>query len=317
MLFIGFSAGCSGFPGILPPTFIPEEHLPTVIELTAQALVDEGVVQVTPFPTATQSLETPTETPVPTATQPPPSPTINLILKSPQPLTLPDPIPSGVIQIIQPGRLSRVDSPFKIHVYFAPPPNEQEEKIRYQIFLFGEDGRLLFGLIDDLDDSNGGNIHFNPELSFQIPKEAESARLEIRMLDAYGRTSALSSTDLVLLTDGETDIKPVQDLYENLVIQQPVPSTLIQGGVLILQGITRFAPQDQLLVELINREGELVGSDLLPVSDNNLGSGYKPFEGEIPFQVGSSSWIRVQVSANDQKFSGIQHLSSVEVLVSP
>jgi hypothetical protein len=67
----------------------------------------------------------------------------------------------------------------------------------------------------------------------------------------------------------------------------------------------------------MNRSGGLIGSDVIMVSNVNLGKGYRPFEGKIPYQVGTSSWIRVQVTARDGKFSGIQHTSSVEVLISP
>jgi hypothetical protein len=155
------------------------------------------------------------------------------------------------------------------------------------------------------------------DITFKISGEAETARLEVISQDSYGRISSLASTDLILLSEGETVIKPVYDLYETLIIQQPIPSTLIQGDILIVQGITRFAPQDQLLVELTNRDGGLIGSDVIPVSAEVIGKGYRPFEGEIPFQVGSSSWIRVQVTARDGKFSGSQHTSSVEVLISP
>jgi hypothetical protein len=316
-------AGCSTLPGGQAPTFIPEESLPTVIEMTAQALVDKGLV--TPLPSSTKDPDSPTTTPLPTETPVPPSPepeftpteTINLIIRNPEPLTLPDPLPLGEIQIISPGRLSRVRSPFNIHVYLAPPSNEKEESSSYQVSLYGDDGRLLVRHLFTRESDEDGNTHLVMDITFKISSEAETARLEVSSQDGYGRISSLASTDLVLLSDGESEIKSVQDLYENIIIQQPIPSTLIQGEVLTIQGLSRFAPQDQLLVELMNRNGGLIGSDVIPVSKEDIGNGYRQFEGEIPYQVGSSSWIRVQVTARDGKFSGTQHTSSVEVLVSP
>ena len=315
--------GCDSFPLGQAPTFIPEESLPTVIEMTAQALVDEGLV--TPPPAPTEDLNSPTDTPIPTETPIPPSPepeitpteTIVYLIQDTEPLTLPDPIPLGEIQIISPGRLSRLRSPFNIHVYLAPPRSEKEENSSYQVSLFGDDGRLLVRHLFNRDPDEDGNTHLVMDITFKISGEAEAARLEVSSQDGYGRINSLASTDLILLSEGETVIKPVQDLFENLIIQQPISSTLIQGDILIVQGITRFAPQNQLLVELTNRDGGLIGSDVITVETEVIGKGYKPFEGEIPFQVGSSSWIRVQVTARDGKFSGIQHTSSVEVLVSP
>jgi len=315
------AAGC----GILPennPTFIPEEHLPTVIELTAQAMVDEGMIQITPAPLPTSAPVIITETPTPTDTQTPTpeftsTETIDLSLVNQEPLTLPKPLPYGEIQLISPGRLSRVTSPFNIHAYLTPPRNDREEESSYQVSLYGDDGRLLVRHYFVREADQSGNTHLVMEIIFEVSGTAEAARLEVSSLDGYGRISALATTDLILLSEGDPEIKSVLDLYENLIIQQPISSTLIQGDVLIIQGVTRFAPQNQLLVELMNREGGLVGSEVLLVLEENLGNGYRPFEGEIPYQVGISSWIRVQVTARDGKFSGIQHLSSVEVLVSP
>ena len=320
---VTITAGCGVLPGNSPATFIPEEYLPTVIELTAQAMVDEGLV--TPLPTSTIDPNAPTLTPIPSETPIPPSPepeitpseTLDLILRSPEPLTLPDPLPQGEIQIISPGRLSRVRSPFDIHVYLAPPSNEKDESSSYQVSLYGDDGRLLVRHFFTRDGSEESNTHLVLDITFEVSGDAETARLEVKSLDGYGRTSALASTDLILLSNGDPEIKSIQDLFENLIIQQPISSTLIQGDVLVIQGVTRFAPEDQLLVELMNRNGGLIGSDVILVSEENLGKGYRPFEGEVPYQVGSSSWIRVQVTARDGKFSGIQHTSSVEVLISP
>ena len=317
-----FTAGCAGLAGNQLPTFIPEDQLPTVIELTAQALVDSGQVTLpptntidpaaatdTPLPTTT-----PSSTPVPTAL---PSPTLDIVLGTPEPIRVPDPLPQAEIQIISPGRLSRVLSPFSLHLYLVPPRNDREEDFIYQVSLYGDDGRLINRETITRTADQLGDSHLLLDLSFKISKAAETSRLEISAVDPYGRISAITTTDIVLLSGGEQEIKTIMDLYADMIIQQPVPSTLIQGDVLIVQGVTRIAPGGELLVECINREGDKVGSAVVEVPEEDLGQGYRSFKGEIPFQVGSSSWIRVQVIARDGQFSGIQSLSSVEVLVSP
>jgi len=312
-------AGCDVLSWNPAPTFIPEEHIPTLIEMTAQALVDQGLVtpptpdpaEITPSPTIT---DIPTITPTPGDTA---TPTLDVIMGTPEPLTLPDPLPQAEIQIINPGRLSRVISPFKLHVYLALPKSEQEENSSIMISLYGDNGRILEREIILSEDDESGNSHLVTDFNFDIPGEAETARLEVSAVDTYNRISSLDSTDVILLSDGTPEIKSIVDLYASLIIQQPIPSTLIQGDVLIVQGVTRFAPNDELLVELIDRDGNQVGSALVPVADDDLGNGFRPFSGEIPYQVSSSSWVRVQVIARDGKFSGIQHLISVEVLISP
>jgi len=316
------STGCNILPGSTAPTFIPEDMLPTVIELTAQALVDEGLV--TPPPTQTlnpvqltgtvRPTSTITNTPEPSTT---PSPTLDVVLATPEPLTLPDPLPQAEIQIINPGRLSRILPPLKLHLFLAPAHSDKDDELSYQISLYDENGAVLVQEDFFPDDGNGDSSHQVKDLNFDISGSAETARLEVSSHDGFGRLTSITTTDLVLLSEGDEEIKAIQDLFDDLIIQQPIPSTLIQGDVLIVKGISRFAPDDQLIVVLINKDGGQVGSGIVNVSEEVLGHGYRPFDGKIPFQVGSSSWIRVQVIAKDGNFSGIQHLSSVEVLVSP
>ncbi len=302
------------------PTFIPEDHLPTLIEQTAQALIDGGLVTqpatLTPDPDDYTPTPTKTDTPTPEPLHSP-TPTFNVVMGTPEPVKLPDPLPPAEIQIINPGRLSRVVSPVKIHVYLVPPKSEKEDQRSYLISIYGDAGELLGRENHTLDNEGSGSSHLLMDFPFQIRGEAKTARLEVSAADPHGRISALASTDIILLRDGDEEIKSIQDLYANLIIQQPIPSTLIQGDILVVEGVTRFAPYDQLLVELINRDGNQVGSAIIDVDEDELGNGYRPFSAEIPFQVNSSSWIRVQVIARDGQFSGIKHLSSVEVLVSP
>jgi hypothetical protein len=315
-----FFSGCSGLPGLNPPTFIPEDELPTVIELTSQALIEGGLVTPPPTLTLAPAQLTGTAAPTSTATMTPvPSltftPTLDVILATPEPLTLPDTLPQAEIQIINPGRLSRVLSPFKLHLFITPSNSEKGEVLSYQFALYDDTGKVL--LQESFSPEDMGSFHQVMEVSFDITGSAEPSRLEIRSWDESGRVTEITTTDLVLLADGDEEIKAIQDLYDDLIIQEPIPSTLIQGDQLIIQGITRFAPDDQLLVELVDGDGSQVGSGIVTVSEEDLGQGYRAFDGKIPFQVGSSSWIRVQVIANDGNFSGIKHLSSVEVLVSP
>jgi len=315
-------AGCSGLPGRRLPTLIPEDQLPTVIEMTAQALVDEGLV--TPPPTSTIDPAAVTATPevtnTPIFSQTPlvsPTPTLDIILGTPEPVRVPNPIPQAEIQIISPGRLSRVLSPFQVHLYLVPPRNDREEDLVYQISLYGENGRLITRETITRTPGDSGDPHLLLDLDFTITGEAESARLEISSVDPYSRVAAIETTDVILLEAGNEEIKTILDLYAEMIIQQPVPSILIQGDGLTVRGLTRVAPDDELLVECVNRDGSQVGSAVIEVDEKDLGNGYRSFEGEIPYQVGSSSWIRVQVIARDGKFSGIQTLASVEVLVSP
>lgn len=320
VLFV--AAGCSVISGEHLPTLIPEEKLPTLIELTAQALIDQGLV--TPPPTSTIDPDaaalTPTITDTPSITRTPQdtlTPTLNFIPSTPEPAIIPDPLPQAEIQIISPGRLSRVLSPFRLHLYLIPPRNDRGEDIVYQISLYDENGGLINRETVTRTPEEIGNSHLILDIDFKISGLAESARLEISSVDPYYRVTAMKTTDVILLEEGDEEIKSILTLYPDMILLQPIPSTLIQGERLIVRGLTRIAPSDELLVECINRDGGQIGSAVIEVDQEDLGNGYRSFEGEVPFQVGYSSWIRVQVIARDGQFSGVQALSSVEVLVSP
>ncbi|OQY33645.1 MAG: hypothetical protein B6I38_03285 [Anaerolineaceae bacterium 4572_5.1] len=323
-IFIG---GCSVIP--LPeelPTLIPEDHVPTVIALTAQALIDEKVLLPTktpiPEPVATEIAApspSPTETAPPTPeltatleNRPSPTPTPTIGLASTPEVTLPARIPYGKIQFLAPGDLSKVVSPIHLHTFISPGSDGE-----VWVALFGEDGRLLVRDVFTLIAEGEYKVHLVEDLEFEISGVAETARLEIRTYDEHGRLVALATQDLVLLSTGTSDVNLPRDLYEGIIIQQPVSSTLIQGGELIVSGITRHAPKDQLYVELVDNRGSIVGSQIIGVSEKELGEGYSPYAGKISYQVGGPTWVQVRVTARDGLMSGVVHVSSVVVLLSP
>lgn len=326
--FLISGAGCQLLPELEEvPTLIPEEHLPTAIALTAEALtlptptfqpagqggggapgdLPESVLMPSPTPE-------PSRTPAPslTPTEFPPTPTPTYILSKPAEIKLPDKIPYGEIQILNPGPLSKVVSPIQVHAYLNPGEDD-----RVRVALYGEDGRLLVRHVLSYSAPPSYKVHLKVDLEYEISGAAEAGRLEISTRDEYGRTDALATTDLILLSEGQADINPPLDLYEDIIVQHPVPSALIQDGEIIVQGFTRRYPGEQLLVELVNFRGGIVGSKVIGVSREELAEGYRFFMGEIPYQVSTPSWIRVQVTARDGAMSGTQHVSSVRVLVSP
>ncbi|MFO8035772.1 MAG: hypothetical protein R6U57_03990 [Anaerolineales bacterium] len=310
---------------------MPEEEIPTAIYLTSQALLES-----TPYPTQPQdnsptsnpagpeitpdpakSTESADQTPL---TQEPPTPilvtpslTATYALEDLSPGSLPDSLPYGTIQILNPGSLSKIISPIRLHAYLHPGT---DGKVR--VILYGEDGRVLVQRIIRYDAPPKTKVYLKLDLRFEIPGVAETGRLAITTRDEYGRVIALASTDVILLTKGDTDINPPTDLYEKIVIEEPLPDILIQGGKIIVKGYTRCVESDRLYVELVNYQGDVVGSEFVGISEKELGLGYHFYAGEVPYEVGSSgTWVRVQISALDDDLSGVLHTSSVRVLITP
>ena len=313
------------------PTLIPEEYVPTAIALTAQALAENAptpetsptapstvIPTFTLEPTSTESVPTPTvPSPTPGSDSPQVSPTFtafpaDVLPASTPEITLPSRIPYGAIQILSPGPLSKISSLIQLNAYVSPG-----DKNKVWVALFGEDGRLL--LRDTFTVFTTGNYSapLKEDLEFAIQGAAETARLEITTYDEFGRVIALATQNLVLIATGDSDINLPRDLYEGIVIQQPSPSRLIQGGKLVVAGITRHAPGDVLRVEVVDVNGKTLASQVIGVSEKQLGEGYRPYAGEILYNIEKPVWVRVLVSAWDGRMSDVVHVSSVVVLLAP
>ncbi|MBN1669192.1 MAG: hypothetical protein JW862_19010 [Anaerolineales bacterium] len=340
VFFLSACQSSNGLPAL--PTLIPTEELPTVIAMTAQALIAESATatasatliqtptaSLTPTrtlpatPTASPSptipTATPTRTPTPSIT---PSPTVTATpthtatasqTPSPTPTATPptpEEIPFANIQIIRPGELSKVTSPIKLHAYLIPGFGG-----RIRVELFGEDGRLMYRQIFVYNLPAGGRANLYADLAFEISGVAESARLVVSVDDEYGRVRALASTELILLALGEPDLNPPGDLLERLLIYQPTPRVFIQDDRLFVSGLVR-TDSDYLLVELVDISGQVISSRVASVAAGET-SLHRLFAAEVPYRVNSPTWIRITVFEPGGGLAGPRHVSSVEVLLGP
>ncbi len=305
LMWVGLS-GCAGFgAGLELPTLIPTEYVPTVIAMTAQAMV------------------TPTQTPAPidnaltveatvAVEEWPPTASLtpeNLSAITPSPAS-PVIIPEADIQIIRPGPLSKIVSPTTLFMYVIPGAER-----RAQVELWGEDGHLIYRKIFTF---NSINLHTSvlKDFGFETAGVAETGRLVVQTQDDYGRVMALASVDLILLAEGEADINLAHDVLAPIVIQQPEAEVLIQGGTLTVSGLVRTTGEQPLLVELIATDGRVVGSRLAGVTPTQTGE-HHPFSVEIPYQVDAPTWVRVTISARGGSQPGPINIKTVEILLSP
>jgi hypothetical protein len=216
--------------------------------------------------------------------------------------------PIATIQILAPGPASRVISPVHVSAYLKPGARGN-----IRVDLLGEDGRLLGRKI--LVYAPNLSVHMLADMEFEIPGAAEAGRLVISTEDPQGRTIALASVDILLMSMGEADINPPGDLLEDIIIQEPTNNTFIQGGEVIVTGKTRLHSNEPLLVEMIATDGKHIGPiRLVNVPGSTIG-GYSPFTAEVPYSVSSPTWVRLIVYENPGRIPGTSHLSSVEILL--
>lgn len=315
------------------PTLVPTEYLSTMIALTIEArLTDDrlpaaGGEQATLKPTDAL-LKTATPAPGKVSTTASPAvPTGTLTLTNVPMTASPTPtpgrathtptfvptlsIPEAQIQIRQPGPLSKVTSPIKVVGNLKPGSTG-----RVRIELLGEDGRLLVRkLINYRTDL--GRLGLSEEVDYEISAVAEAGRLQISTYDQYGRMEELTSVELILLSMGEADLNPPGPLTQPIIVQEPLPNKLIQGGKVLISGLARVSSDFPLLIELIAADGSVVGYRQAGVVVDPAG-GYTPFMIEVPYQVSEPTWVRLTVKEmSSGRIEGVIQLTSLEVLLSP
>ena len=153
------------------------------------------------------------------------------------------------------------------------------------------------------------------EIEFELSRVSEFGQLRLSTYDTYGRPVSINSTDLLLLSMGVSAITPVSWKTEPIVIRQPTPNQLIQGGKVIVSGLVKPS-EDFLLVELVAVDGAIVGYRQVFVTPAPDGS-YVEYAVEVPYEVDAPTWVRLRVSESGTPITGMEHLSSGEVLVSP
>lgn len=318
--------GCSRLSLLAPfeqtalPTLIPTEYLPTAIALTAQS----GATEVATLPSSNETPSPPEETPPPTTTptasaQPAPTATFSPA-PSLAPYTLPPSptatplgeIPYAEIQFLNLGPLSRVVSPIELSAYLKTGADG-----RVLIELLGEDRRLLFRELKAIRSVPAGAwVPLKMKIEYEISAAAEAGRLQISVADLEGRTTALNSIPLILLSMGEADIYPAQDLLAPIVIQKPGKKALIQGGKVLAAGLVRGSPDQPVMVRLLTSDGKEVGARLATVVAPENGA-YAGFEVEVPYNVSKPTRVLLVVSQGESGINDVIYLASLEVMLSP
>lgn len=303
---------CSQLNMPVPPTPYPTEFLPTVIAMTLEA----GRTMFAPSATL---VYTPTPPPQATLTFTPqasptvnPSPTRKIDSPTPPQSVEQVEIPRADIQIRGLGQLSKVASPITINAYLKPGAEN-----RVQIELLGENKRLITRQIKVLPwVDRYGKATLYMKLDFEISATAEAARLIISVSDEFGRTMAVNSVPLILISIGESDILPPADSLAPIAIQLPTPKSLIQGKSLLVHGWARPSSDNYLMLQLVGEDGKVLGKRVTNIA--NVGqNGYGSFTAEVPFFVTDPTPALLMVWEGEGSLSNIIHLASVEVLLSP
>jgi hypothetical protein len=294
---LGLLAGCSPLlaPSQSPaPTPYPPDYLPTVIALTA----DAAGLYATATSLASRVDQPPTDTPEPTLTP------------TPQATYTATTIPgheSAAIEIQAPGPMSKVVSPINLRMNIV---SGESEKI--QIDLYGEDGSLLSRTVKQLRRSSDG-VDQVIKIPFEIRTAAEVARLSVSTSDKVGRTQALNSVRLLLLSAGDNEITPAGNPSEPFAVFSPGIKDEASGGVLNIRGDVWPFNLKPVLVELIGPDGKSLGLRILNIENLNP----QLFETSISYKVDEPTLARLTLRQQDDRMDGWFYVYSQEILLNP
>ena len=270
-----------------------------------------------PAPTASETPTIPfvepfplqSDTPVLTATPGLLLPTLAHPTASATSLPQPD-ARTAAIQFYAPGPMSSVTSP--LHFYGYAVPGDDNKGL---LTLHGEDGSLLADELLQLNTSYKW-AYFNWSVDFEPRAAAEFGRLSLTTFDQYGRITAVQSVPLLLLDSGMEIINPPGELAERCTVTSPLPGERISGGTVIVSG--EFQPYNSLplIVELLNRAGVSVGSQLVAVLPGQEGVRVA-FTVQIPYSVTEYTSVRLTLRQPDERIGGTFYLSSQEINLNP
>jgi hypothetical protein len=329
-----FLSGCNNLSQDSAPTTIPTEYMPTVVALTLSASGIQVAPQTPqPHPLATrptaQSLEdlsspTPSFTVttstdpefqaeasqpaqlMPTQAAPTNQVTASIPTHTPAPF-----IPEARVQIFRQGERSLVTSPIQV---YARLTSRTGKTVRIE--LFGEDGRLIARQVKVYNQLPWHVATLLFDLEFEIKAAAEAGRLVISVEDIYGRLMDLNSVNLILLSTGATELNPATALYERIVIHEPIPNSLIQGGVLIVSGLAQTSSDQPLRIALLGEDGRTLGNRLAGAKAD-LPGGYGEFSAEVPYTVTEITPALLVIYEENKTTQEKIYLTSIEIVLSP
>ena len=185
-----------------------------------------------------------------------------------------------------------------------------------RIELLGEDGRLLTREITQHTANPNQRVSLSTDLDFEIEAVAETGTLILSVDDAFGRTTALSSNEIILLSAGPSDINPGGDLLAPIAILEPEANSLTEGGELLVTGLARPATGQPLVIELFTQDGKIVGSRQAAVEEGLPGE-HRFFTAIVPYTLSEPTQILLVIRERSDRFVGNTHIVSQKIVLAP
>jgi hypothetical protein len=282
----------------------PEQiySLPTVVALTAQAILATTDALTANVPSTETAV--PTDTPVPPTALPSPTPTFAAGFTE-----------LAQIRVISPGPMSSLTSPFTLQVMLISGESEL-----VQVDLLGEDGRVLQRNLEKVTRTYNGNFR-SFRMSFEIRAVSEAGYIRISTKDKSGRIQSLNTMPVLLYSVGSTQINPVGNtIYERVMLHNIKDGQEVFGGILELKGRIWPFNDEPMILELLLPDGRPIASRILPLQ----GTDTQDFETTLPYKVSEPTLVRLTIrqdnpllTVSDPDFKKFVYVYTTEILLNP
>lgn len=285
-------------------------HLKLLTVLVILGLATAACQPRTPVGTPTSVLvETPSLLPTMTVTPIPersPTPAVAFTATVTAPAR-----PQETILIQEPGPGSQVNSPIRV-VGFADPTIGQNLVIR----IVRDDGTELNQVLTDIQAGVGqrGKFEVAVPIDLETTHNLFIQAYSISLRD--GGVTHLSSTGVVFSTAELENITVQEPRPEQIAIFQPQGGGRVSGGVAHVEGFALATFEQTLVVEILDADGNIAGSEAITVQAPDLGQP-GPFSVDIAYSVAEPGPGRVVVRDPSPAFGGDTHLNSVEITLEP
>jgi hypothetical protein len=216
------------------------------------------------------------------------------------------------IKILKPGSHSLLVSPFRVSAFLEPDPN-----YLIDLRLVGEDGRTLSEkTVMAVPWEGQSTVTMVTLIEFEIPTYTELGRLEIFVKDEFGRSRALNSIDVILLSEGTSMRNYAEKLQDDVAIHYPLLNSMVQGDTLLVSGLVRTPSEKPLELQLIDETNTIIGSTDAAVLLSE-DSPYGLFAGEIHYAISKPTWVRLVIHVPGDRIPGTAYIKTMQVLLNP
>jgi len=138
-------------------------------------------------------------------------------------------------------------------------------------------------------------------------------RITISTFDKEGRTTALNSVRVLLLSTGFSEINPNGNPSEPVWVIKPFKDASISGGVVTVKGDIWPNSRQPVILELIGPTGKSLGLRILTIDSITP----QFFDTTVPYKVTEPVSARLVIRQDDDRMSGIFYMFTQEVMLNP